>query len=280
MKKRDKKNNKKIICINCGKRGHIYRYCIEPKTSIGIVAFKKKDLGLHYLLVRRKFSHGYIELFRGKYKLDDIDFLQRIIDEMTNKEKSNLLLISFNDLWESLWVRPEIYSTKQLSEFKKSKKKFISLREGGYFDKNNPTKLINLKYFIDNSQTNWIEPEWGFPKGRRKIKEKNISCAIREFNEETGLYSTDYKIIKNIDIQFENILGTNNVKYKHIYYTAQIITDKVIKIDEENFDQISEIGDIGYFNYEKSFNLIRPYNIEKRKVLTKINDELKTIFRL
>ena len=54
----------------------------------------------------------------------------------------------------------------------------------------------------------------------------------------------------------------------------------MIKIDEENFDQISEIGDIGYFNYEKSFNLIRPYNIEKRKVLTKINDELKTIFRL
>ena len=280
MKKKNKKKNKTIVCINCGKKGHIYRHCKDPKTSIGIVAFKQNDINLDYLLIRRKFSHGYVELFRGKYKLEDVDFLQRIINEMTIVEKLNLQTKNFNDLWEKLWIRPEIYTTKQINEFKKSKQKFASLKEGGFFDKKNPTKFINLNYFIENSDTNWIEPEWGFPKGRRKIKEKNLNCAIREFNEETGLYSTDYRILKNITTKIENILGTNNVQYKHIYYTAQIITDKQIKLDEDNFDQVSEIGDIGYFNYQKSINLIRPYNVEKRQVLTQINCELQELLKL
>ena len=82
-----KNKTKKIICINCGNEGHIYRMCKEPKISIGLIAFKKIQNKINYLLIRRKFSHGYIELFRGKYNLKDISFLKRIIDEMTIEEK-------------------------------------------------------------------------------------------------------------------------------------------------------------------------------------------------
>jgi 8-oxo-dGTP pyrophosphatase MutT (NUDIX family) len=34
---------------------------------------------------------------------------------------------------------------------------------------------------------NFLEPEWSFPKGRRKIKENDLDCAVREFCEETQL---------------------------------------------------------------------------------------------
>ena len=34
---------------------------------------------------------------------------------------------------------------------------------------------LYLKDLINESITNWIEPEWGFPKGKRKIKESDIN---------------------------------------------------------------------------------------------------------
>ena len=46
-----------------------------------------------------------------------------------------------------------------------------------------------------NHYDNWIEAEWGFPKGRRNYQETDFECALREFSEETG-YSI--KNIKNI----------------------------------------------------------------------------------
>ena len=226
-------------------------------------------------MIRRKFSHGYIELFRGKYNLKDVAFLKRIIDEMTIEEKNNLLSKQFNEMWDKLWIRTNIYSVKQIKELKISKQKFTHLKNGYLVDNKN----ISFKKLIDESTTNWIEAEWGFPKGRRKIREKNITCAKREFNEETGLLSSDYEILNPTNIKVENILGTNNVQYKHIYYIAQIKTDKIIKIDENNFDQISEIGDIGYFNLKQSLDLIRPYNIEKKKVLKEINNDILQYYK-
>ena len=45
------------------------------------------------------------------------------------------------------------------------------------------------------SDSKFIEPEWGFPKGRRNNKEKDINCAIREFYEETNFDNQDYQIL-------------------------------------------------------------------------------------
>ena len=45
--------------------------------------------------------------------------------------------------------------------------------------------FITIDTLIQNSKYNFVNPEWGFPKGRKNIKESNIECALREFNEET-----------------------------------------------------------------------------------------------
>ncbi len=264
-----------IICSNCGKKGHIYRICKEPKTSLGIIAYKLKPI--QYLLIRRKYSHGYVELFRGKYKLSNIAFLQRIINEMTIKEKKNLLTSTFESLWKELWMNPNmlLYSKTQLNEYSISLSKFKKLQKGGYYDKKQKTILINFKYFIDQSNTKWIEPEWGFPKGRRKIKELNIDCAIREFSEETGLRKKDFIIQHNFEPKIELLKGTNNIHYKHIYYIGMITNNAIqLSIDKEKYEQVSEIGDIGFYSYKKCLELIRPYNIEKKNVLTAVNNEL------
>ena len=54
------------------------------------------------------------------------------------------------------------------------------------------SKEYNLKSLIDESKTNWKMPEWGFPKGRRNYQENDISCALREFEEETGYHRRKY----------------------------------------------------------------------------------------
>ena len=77
---------------------------------------------------------------------------------------------------------------------------------------------ILLKNIVDNSKTKWSLPEWGFPKGRRNYLEDDLTCAKREFEEETGFDSKDINIIENI-LPFEEIFTGSNFKtYKNRYY--------------------------------------------------------------
>ena len=120
-----------------------------------------------------------------------------------------------------------------------------------------------------------------FPKGRRKIRENDLDCAIREFKEETGLENKDFIVKHEFSPKIELINGTNNIKYKHIYYIGVILNnDKLLKIDEDKFEQVSEIGKIGYYSYEKCMELIRPYNIDKIRILKEINKEIMDYLNL
>ena len=63
---------------------------------------------------------------------------------------------------------------------------------------------------VGNSKTQWKETEWEFPKGRRNYQEKDLDCALREFEEETGILRNNISVIENI-LPFEEIfIGTNH----------------------------------------------------------------------
>ena len=59
----------------------------------------------------------------------------------------------------------------------------------------NNGEIITIDILINKSTTNWIETEWEFPKGRRNFQEKDLTCALREFEEETGCNKNSLKII-------------------------------------------------------------------------------------
>ena len=125
-------------------------------------------------------------------------------------------------------------------------------------------------------ETKWNGPEWGFPKGRRNINENNKNCAIREFCEETNLDKNDFKINNNIYPMSEIFVGSNNVRYKHIYYIAES-NNIEIDISDKNIFQKNEISKIGWFSYTDAINLFRTYNIEKKNLLTKLEKILNNI---
>lgn len=260
-------NNFDNYCNNCGKYGHVFHQCKLPITSIGIIAYKKMDDNIYYLLIRRKHSLGFIDFMRGKYPLYDKHYLINIINEMTLEEKELLLTKDFDYLWEYIWGKHT--NMQYRVEEKASKNKFNSLQIG--------IKLNNLEYNLkslieEDSATRWNETEWGFPKGRRNYLEKDLQCALREFEEETGYNKNELNILLNIQPYEEIFTGSNYKSYKHRYYIAQMNSN--IQDINEIIPGNYEVSKIGWYTYEESCKLIRPYNLEKLSILEKVNKVL------
>ena len=249
-----------MFCNNCGKQGHLFHRCKKPISSIGIIAFRKSqryDNKFEYLMICRKDTLGYVDFMRGKYPLHSEFYIQNIIDEMTNNEKQDLLKYNFKTLWNNLWGN--FVGCQYRGEEKISSDKFQKMKLGG-----------SLSDLIDNSKTDWKTPEWGFPKGRRNYQENDLTCALREFQEETGYIKDQLDIIHNL-MPFEEIFTGSNMKsYKHKYFIAYMEPDK----ESINNFQLSEVSKVGWFTLEESLGMIRPYNLEKRQVIQNIDNVL------
>lgn len=274
QKKNDTQPKKEQYCGNCGQIGHIYRRCLLPIISLGVILYKKKENSIKYLMVQRRDTLGYVEFMRGKYNLENINYIYDLFKIMTKTERLNILNYNFDLLWNNLWMNKNL--KKFHNEYANSKKKFNILKKGCHIDNN----LVSLESFHKNTPIVYLEPEWGFPKGRRNIKESDKDCALREFEEESGYESGQYKIIDEIDPEDELFSGTNNIRYKHIYYVGESLVNVQLSINKNNFSQVSEIRNIKWFTYEEARDIIRPYNKEKKDTLTRVNFKIKNLFDL
>lgn len=258
------------VCNNCGKQGHILYQCKLPITSYGIVLFRNSLYGLQFLMIRRKDSFGYIDFIRGKYAPHNITHLINIFDEMSCHEKNRILNNSFQDLWREMWGEINCDNNQYKNEEIVSKKKFDLLKEGILIE----NEIVTLQNIIEKTTTSWKETEWEFPKGRRNYKEKDLDCALREFQEETGVSNHLIRIIDNI-MPFEEIfIGSNHKAYKHKYFLAYLNNMNYI---EENFNnyQTTEVSKIEWKTIDECLESIRPYNLEKKQLIININKVLQ-----
>ena len=117
---------KNLYCTNCNKKGHIYKSCLEPVISNGIIgiyienlkkeniddlenflsinlnSFKYKKLNnkskissnnIKFLMIQRKNSLGYLEFMRGRY---DVNNNQNIVDVIHKDYQLGLMLKKHN----------------------------------------------------------------------------------------------------------------------------------------------------------------------------------------
>ena len=245
---------------------------------------------LQYLLICRKDTIGFIEFMRGKYAINNRAYIQNLISDMTLLEKQRLLDNDFSTLWYNLWG--DNVSNQFRSEEKNARDKFDALKEGitlnnsfgtnsfgsnsfanNSFGSNSfarDSSTFSLQSLITASETKWLEPEWGFPKGRHNNLEKDLNCGLREFEEETGYPSHCVKVVQNVMPYEEIFTGSNYKSYKHKYYLGQIdVLEKPKKRHQE-----TEISKVEWCTYERALELIRPYNVEKLAVLEKVNKVL------
>ena len=130
---------------------------------------------------------------------------------------------------------------------------------------------MDLDTLINNSTTSWNETEWEFPKGRRNYQEKDLECALREFEEETGYSQKDVTVIENV-LPFEEIfIGSNHKSYKHKYFLAYM-NDTIDNL--QNY-QKTEVSKVEWKTIEECLVSIRPYNLEKIKLIKNVSKILQ-----
>ena len=263
-------------CNNCGNYGHLYRNCRHPILSYGIILYNKEKETNQYriVLVERKDSLSYIEFIRGKYKNPlNYDYIQLLIGRMTEEEKGNLLKYDFDTLWKKLWIHIDTVNQRIQKEYLKSKVIFDQLKAGNI---KKDKMIYSLQTIIETTKENYTMNEWEIPKGRRKNYENNKDCAIREFEEETNIGFSSYRLINNIIPLVEEYKGINNVRYKHIYYLGEIDTLVNLEVNMENRDQYTEIKNIQWLTEEECYQKIRNYDLNKKKVIEKVFQFLNT----
>ena len=94
---------------------------------------------------------------------------------------------------------------------------------------------------------------------------------MREFEEETGISQIKITIVENIMPFEELFLGSNHKSYKHKYFLAYMNeTEEYLN----NF-QITEVSKIEWKTINQCLESIRPYNLEKKELITNINKVLQ-----
>jgi len=241
-----------VYCNNCGNEGHVYKHCRYPVLSYGVICFTRDD---NILMIQRKDSINYIEFLRGKYKLNDKKYLLELLNGCSVLERDRLLENSFDDLWNLLWFSGEYkkqQTERMIKEYHKSKYMFSK---------------IDLPSTIKECSKHYNTPEWELPKGRRSYRENDLECAIREFEEETDLTSDDYDLLYNVLPISEEYIGSNGVRYKHIYYYAMFKGTKDLSINKTKYEQYSEIGDIQWYPLQEALDIIRSEYPTKKDII-------------
>lgn len=280
--------NKKF-CLNCKSYGHNIKYCTKPIESCGIILLYlsddikkcflnkinlvKEEINnynykrianlknidkyknkIKFLFVEKNFSLNYIEFIRGLYDVKDNSKLFKMFSLMSSNEIELIKSRDFNFLWNKLWKRTakkKIYH----KEFLDSYNKFSFLLSSG---KLNELLLIKSEY---NS------PEWEIPKGKRKINENNLECAMREIKEETKLNNTDYNVLTNlVNNTIKNeYYGTNDIKYKNIFFIGILNNFYETKLNINK-----EIKQCKLINIDEIKEYIRYYDTTKIQLLYEI----------
>jgi len=281
-----------LVCANCGGYGHGYKNCNHPIISYGIICYRfcyepeTNSISPRYLMVQRKDSLCYVEFIRGKYDLQNKDYLFKLFSNMTETERQKIATQNFEVLWNEMWCRRDGDASECTRNFnrelKESQEKFNMLKKGFFIKPLDTDDLVffNIDYILENTLSLYDNPEWGFPKGRRNMSENDLACALREFTEETGISSKQIKICVDIKPIEEVFSGSNRIRYKHVYYVGKqhSTSNDAINLsasnlyNPENKIQSKEIKDVRWFSYQEAQQLIRNHNVERKELFKRLNN--------
>jgi ADP-ribose pyrophosphatase YjhB (NUDIX family) len=163
------------------------------------------------LLIRRRYTWAFFRFIQGQYTPTDNVYMKTLFGKMTMDEKFDIASLNFSQMWYRVWANrvPENSITSHFrNQFHYFHKSFMA--DDG----------ARLLYLL--SQSISAEALWEIPKGRLKESllgdEDPYNCAVREFEEETGIRKTQYKIFPQA--QRRIIYWDDGCRYFCTYYIA------------------------------------------------------------
>ena len=256
-----------MYCNNCGREGHVFRTCKDPIISCGIILLRGiyEPLNLpidpktvSVLMVKRKDSMSYVEFIRGKYEVSDLEYIKKLISNMTILEQHAICEEPFETLWSKLWGN--------------SRDSF-----GGEYDISlDKFNRLDKKAIVVDAVSTYKDPEWGFPKGRRMRGETDLECGVREFFEETNIPREAYIIDEKLNFT-EIFTGTNGVQYKHIYYIGLLVNSRGINLKQKlTAVQRREISAVDWKTLAECKAITRPHYTQRKKIIEDIERTIST----
>lgn len=209
-----------------------------------------------FVMVSRRLSLGFTQFVSGNYSLTMPNTLGNLIEQMYPSEIELLMTKSYREL---LMISSSIGLDDPLNV------KHLLAQAKHDILVNIPDNRRNLAWFLKNYSPHYDTQEWGFPKGHRNNKEKMIDCALREFREETGITSDRIHVFDNLEPIVEDMVGTNGVKYHHVYYLATVDA-----VHEEIQEDTREIGEVRWVTYSECIDLLRPHHPHKHWIMKEV----------
>ena len=238
----------------------------QPITSVGIIPFtiNKQSREIKYLMIQRKHSVGFVDFVRGKYVLHNKVQIMSLLAVMTEAEHLRLVAEDFGVLWREMWGSTEDIVARE---------KLEHLRKGVMTNYNFYTLGDCIKEVSTMHQ--WVQNDWGFPKGRKNFNESDLNCATREFVEETGINETLFSVITNIVPYEEIFTGSNFKSYKHKYYLGYIENGETA-VNLAGF-QREEVGNMEWKTLPNALACIRDYHVERKEILRNVEMVIRNL---
>lgn len=204
----------------------------KTKLSVGIACVAKIDGVYKILLISKRFSYAFNDFVHGKYTMNR-DTLRRLFDGMYLEDKTCILSRDFSRMYDRVWMQPNHRPPSYLS----LKRVFESRWSGDNYS--------YLEKLIIESKVS--RPVWEIPKGRKRKGEPDVTCAVREFQEETGMSLPQYKLYQGRRTYSHT---DASVTYINTYYIAFCKKPTLDLLTFRNRTQLDEISDIRWMSLE------------------------------
>jgi 8-oxo-dGTP pyrophosphatase MutT (NUDIX family) len=171
--------------------------------SYGIILCYVGNNGLEFLIQQRRDTYEYVDICRGSWTDKQIFAMFCML---TPEERDRLASHTLDEIWSDLWIDPN--SKMYKDGYPKAKRKWELLKE-------------RLPKLLSSTKSCVSEAPWTFPKGKRAPRESHLTCALREFEEETRIPSSLIDVLPCAPLE-EHFVGSNGRNYSTHYYLATV----------------------------------------------------------
>lgn len=169
-------------------------------------------------MVKKRYTFYFVKFIMGHYTASDDVKLIHLFNRISNEEKIEIETMDFDRMWYQVWREIPQVNTDMHAWFLRCKRKF---------EMNFSTLIDQQRLRSCLSQSTSSDPMWEIPKGKRNPDEAELTCALRELQEETGVPSSSCRVIpETMEMRYVDDKATYVNKYFLAFETNTIPLDQ------------------------------------------------------